>query len=115
MKTSLSGTLNKWDTSLSGTLFSVPKPDMNLTKWDTLLFETSPADVFITFQGKSGVFFCRSWDDKTNEPYNEEESANEREREEEKEDINLIKAWRRLTNSHWKKSCICSSLQSKNK
>ena len=54
--TSLSGTLNKWDTSLSGTLFSVPKPKMNLTKWDTLLFETSPPDVFITFQGKSGFF-----------------------------------------------------------
>ena len=53
MKTSLSGTLNKWDTSLSGTLFSVPKPKMNLTKWDTLLFETSSGDVFITLQGKS--------------------------------------------------------------
>ena len=57
MKTSLSGTLNKWDTSVSGTLFSVPKPKMNLTKWDTLLFETSLAEVFITFQGKSGFFF----------------------------------------------------------
>ena len=42
--------------SISETLFSVPKPKINLTKWDTLLFETSPADVFITFQGKSGVF-----------------------------------------------------------
>ena len=40
MKILLSGTLNKWDTSLSGTLFSVRKPKMNLTKWDTLLFES---------------------------------------------------------------------------
>ena len=54
MKTLLSGTLTKWATSLSGTLFSVRKPKMNLTKWNTLLFGTSPADVFITFQGKSG-------------------------------------------------------------
>ena len=43
MKTSLSGTLNKWDISLSGTVFPVPKPKMNLTKWDTL-FETFPAN-----------------------------------------------------------------------
>ena len=59
MKTSLSGTLNKWNTSLSRTLFSVPKPKMNLTKWDTLLFETSPGDAFITFQGKSGWLFLQ--------------------------------------------------------
>ena len=51
---SLSGTLTKWDNSLSGTLFSVPKPKMNLTKWETLLFEISMDDVFITFQGESG-------------------------------------------------------------
>ena len=62
MKTSLSGTLTKWDTSLSGTpqisgtLSFAPKPKMNLIKWDTLLFETSLADVFITFQGKLGGF-----------------------------------------------------------
>ena len=74
MKTSLSGTLNKWDTSLSGTLFSVPKPKMNLTKWDTLLFETSLADVLVKFQEKSGFFL-----------HNEEQSAKECEGEEEKE------------------------------
>ena len=56
MKTSLSGTLNKWDNSLSGTLFLVPKPKMNLTKWDTLLFETSLAFVFITFKGNKFFF-----------------------------------------------------------
>ena len=56
MKTSLSGTLNKGDTSLSGTLFSVPKPKLNLTKWDTLLFETSPADVFVTFLENEGFW-----------------------------------------------------------
>ena len=64
-KSSLSGTLIKWDTSLSGTLFSVPKPKMNLTKGDTLLFETSPANMFITFQGKSGAGGgggCTSWE-----------------------------------------------------
>ena len=41
---------------MSETLFFVPKPRIKITKWDTLLFETSPVDVFITFQGKSGVF-----------------------------------------------------------
>ena len=66
-KTSLSGTFLAgpkfssiffivMKTSLSGTLFSVPKPKINLTKWDTLLFETSPVDVVITFQAKSGFF-----------------------------------------------------------
>ena len=64
---------------------------MNLAKWDTLLFETSPADMFITFQGKSG-FFAKAWDNKTNEPDNEKESATECEREEEKEEIYLSKA-----------------------
>ena len=59
------------DTSLSGRLFSVQKPKVNLTKWDTLLFETSLPDVFITFQGKSG--FCREvGDNKTIEPDNED-------------------------------------------
>ena len=61
MKTSLSGILNKWDNSLSETLFSVPNPKMNLTKWDTLLFETSLAFVFITCKGRSCFFVCRSW------------------------------------------------------
>ena len=73
MKTSLCGTLNKWDTSLSGTLFSVPKPKMNLTKWDTLLFETSPADVFISGKIK-GIFGVQVGDNKTNKPDNEDES-----------------------------------------
>ena len=49
MKTSLSGTLNKWDNSLSGTLFSVRKPKMNLTKWDTMTLESSLADLSLTF------------------------------------------------------------------
>ena len=61
-------------TSLSRTLFSVSKSKMNLTKWDTLLFKTSLADVFITFQRKSGVFE-EAGDNKTNEPDNEEESV----------------------------------------
>ena len=101
------GHLTKWDTfgtsgiffyhfivmktSLSGTLFSVPKPKMNLTKWDTLLYETSPADRFVKFQGKSG-FWAEVRDNKTNEPDNEEESAKECEGEEEKEEISLNKA-----------------------
>ena len=42
--------LNKWDTTQSGTLFLVRAPKMNLTKWDTLLFESSLADVLIAFQ-----------------------------------------------------------------
>ena len=71
MKASLSGPFNKWDTSLSGTLFSVPKPKMNLTKWDALLFENSPANLFIIFQGKSGGFFAEE-DNKTNETDNEQ-------------------------------------------
>ena len=49
---------------------------MNFTKWNTSLFETSPADVVITFEGKS-FFFAEVGDDKTNEPDNEEESAKE--------------------------------------
>ena len=57
---------------------------------DTLLFETSPADVFITLQGKSG-FFAEVWDNKTSEPDNEEESAKECEGEEKKEVITLSK------------------------
>ena len=64
---------------------------MNLTKWDTLLFETSPGDVFITFQVKSG-FCCKSWVYKTNESDNEEESSKECEGEEEKEKITLSEA-----------------------
>ena len=91
MKTSLSGTLNKWDTSLIGTLFSVPKPKMNLTKWNTFLFETSSVDVFVTFHGKSGVL-SEVRDNNTNDPDNEEESAKECEGEEEKEEITLSKA-----------------------
>ena len=59
---------------------------MKLTKWYNLLFETSPGDVFITFQGKSG-FFAEVGDNKTNEPDNEEESAQKCEREEEMEEI----------------------------
>ena len=61
---------------------------MNLTKWDTLLFETSLADVFITFQGKSGGFFAEVCYPKINEPDNEEEC----EGEEEKEEVTLSKA-----------------------
>ena len=51
-------------------------PKMNLTRWDTLLFETSSADRyrFIRFQGKSG-FFAEVWDNKAIEPHNEEESV----------------------------------------
>ena len=49
MKTSLSGTFNKWDISLSGTLFSVQKPKVNLTKWDTMILESSLADLSLTF------------------------------------------------------------------
>ena len=60
-KTSPSGTLTKWDTSPSGTIFAAPKPKMSLTKWGTLLFETSPAFVFIIFQEKS-VFFAEVGD-----------------------------------------------------
>ena len=96
MGPSISGTLSKWDTSLNGTLFSVPKPNMNLTKWDTLLFENSPADVFITVQGKSGIF-CKVGDNKTNKPDNEEESAKECEGEEEKEEITLKQALKMAT------------------
>ena len=70
METSLSGTLNKWNNLLSGTQFSVPKPKMNLTKWNTLLFETSPGDVFITFQGKSEGVFAEVRDNETNESDN---------------------------------------------
>ena len=33
-------------TSLSGTLLSVQKSEMNLTKWDTILFESFQADEF---------------------------------------------------------------------
>ena len=50
---------------------------MNLTKWDTLLFETSPVDVLITFQGNQVFFFKEVGDNKTNGPDNEEESAKE--------------------------------------
>ena len=50
---------------------SVPKRQMNLTKWDTLLFETSQADVFVTFKGNSGLFVEIG----DNEPDNEEEST----------------------------------------
>ena len=60
--------------SLSRTLFWVPKPKMNLTKWDTLLFQTCPADVFITLQGKSGFFLVEVGNNQTNDPDNEEES-----------------------------------------
>ena len=49
MKTSLSGTLNKWDISLSGTLFLVRKPKMYLTKWDTMILKISLADLSLTF------------------------------------------------------------------
>ena len=64
---------------------------MNLTKWDTFLFETSPLGVFITFPGKLG--FCVDvGDNKTNEPDNEEESVKECEGEEEKKEITLSKA-----------------------
>ena len=76
------GHLTTWDT------FSVSKPKINLTKWDILLFETSPADVFITFQGESGFFFAEVGDNKTNESDHEEEC----EGEEEKEEITLSKA-----------------------
>ena len=64
---------------------------MNITKWDTLLFETSPTDVFLTFQRKSG-FFVEVGDNKTNEPDNEEESVKECDGEDEKEEITLSKA-----------------------
>ena len=40
MKSSLSRTLSKRDTLLSGRLFSVRNPKMNLTNRDTLLFES---------------------------------------------------------------------------
>ena len=76
------------DTSLNGTLFSVLKLKTNLTNWDTLLFETSPADVFITFLGKSeggnggGGEVAEIADDKTSEPDKEEESAKKCEGEE---------------------------------
>ena len=63
---------------------------MNLDKWDTLLLETSPADVCITFQEKSG-FFPQVGDNKTNEPDNKEESAKECE-EGENEEITWSKA-----------------------
>ena len=63
--------LTKWDTSLSGTLFSIPKPKMSLTKWDTLLFETFLDGVFITFHEKSG-FFAEVGDNKANAPDNED-------------------------------------------
>ena len=46
--------------------------------------------MFVTFQGKS-VFFAEVWDNKTNEPDNEEESVKECEGEEEKEEITLSK------------------------
>ena len=49
MKTSLSGTLNKWDISLSGTLFSVRKPKMYLTKWDTMILKISLAELSLSF------------------------------------------------------------------
>ena len=104
-KTSLSGTLLAgpefysiifivMKTSLSGTLFSVPKPKMKLTKWDTLLFETYPSDVFITFQGKSGFVLQKLGIIK---PVglinlNQEESVKECEEEEENEGTTLSKA-----------------------
>ena len=92
MKTSLSGALNKWDTSLSGTLFSVSKLKMNLIKWDIVLFETPLEFVFITFQGissslqKLGIINLMSMIMKI------EESMKECEGEKEKEEITLSKA-----------------------
>ena len=78
MKTSLSGTLNKWDISLSGTLFSVQKPKMNLTKWDTMTLESSLADLSLTFHSLLVQIilyraFCRVKYDYKEE--NKEESA----------------------------------------
>ena len=54
---------------------------MNFIKWDTLLFETSLTDVFITFQGKSGFSFAEVKDNKTTEPDNKDESVKEYEGE----------------------------------
>ena len=74
-----------------GHLFSVPKPKMNFTKWDTLLFEASPADPFITFQGKSGAFLQKLGIIKPMSLIMNK-SAKECEGEEEKEEIHLSKA-----------------------
>ena len=43
------GPLNKWDISLTGTLFSVRKPKMKITKWDIMTLESSLADLSLTF------------------------------------------------------------------
>ena len=79
---SISETLNKWDTSLSWILLLVPNPNMNVTKWDTVLFEASLADVFVAFQGKVGFFFKEVGDKKDLELDDEEESEKECEEEE---------------------------------
>ena len=63
---------------------------MNLFKWDTLLFETYPANVFIRFQQKSS-FLADVRDNKTNEPDNEDEYVKECDGEEEKGEITLSK------------------------
>ena len=64
---------------------------MKLTKWDTLLFETSPADLFYNISGKIRGF-AEVGDNKTNGPDNEGDSEKECDREEEKEEITLSKA-----------------------
>ena len=57
-----------WDISLNGTLFSVRKPKMNLTKWDTMILESSLADLSLTFHSLLVQIilysaFCRvKWD-----------------------------------------------------
>ena len=89
MKTSLSGTLNKWDISLSGTLFSVRKPKMNLTKWDTMILERSLVNLSLTFHSLLVQIimhsaFCRAKKDYKEE--NKEEKIEERAEPEDPDD-----------------------------